>query len=221
MTDFNLINTRQHWIFDLDGTLSDPALGMVRCMNYALTKFDYSPKADGEITKFVGPPLEQVMQLITGSNDEAHITELTIAYRERYAEFGYKENSVYPGIFDMLQQLQQARIPLGVCTSKLEKYAIKVLENLELLRFFDFVSGASSAAPKAEQLEKLLHDNTIDSSALMIGDRAVDISAASSNGLASAGVLWGYGAYEELEAAAPEHLFKEPADLARQFLNGH
>lgn len=201
-------------IFDLDGTLTDPALGFVRCINYALTRFDYSPLAEKEITRHIGPPLEQTIQLLTGSDLESHVDEVTAAYRERYAELGYLENSVYPGIIDMLAALAEAGTRLGVCTSKHHLYAPKILQAFDLIDYFEFVSGAEGKVTKSQQLQKLLTEGTIDSSAVMIGDRAVDLTAAHANELKSAGVLWGYGDREELAAEQPEHLFSSPAELA-------
>ena len=200
-------------VFDLDGTLSDPALGFVRCMNYALTSFDYSPLPDADLTQHIGPPLEATIQKLTGSDDVAHVDALAATYRERYAELGYLENEIYPGINEMLSELVVSDIRLGVCTSKLHPYALKVLEAFELVDFFDFVCGARGKVSKAEQLKQLTEEKTIDSQAIMIGDRSVDLTAAHSNGLHSAGVLWGYGDFAELSAENPLHLFENPADL--------
>lgn len=201
-------------IFDLDGTLTDPALGVVRCMNYALTKFDYSPLPDAEITQHIGPPLEQTFELLSGSSNESHITELAAAYRERYGELGYKENTVYPGIINMLESLKDQSIRLAVCTSKLEINANRVLEQFQLLDYFEFVNGAVAPGPKGKQLAELLQQNLIDRSAIMIGDRHVDLRAARENKLASAAVLWGYGSEEELQAESPAFIFRSPEDLA-------
>ncbi len=203
-------------IFDLDGTLTDPALGVVRCMNYALTKFDYSPRPEQDITVHIGPPLELTLEKLSGSSDESHIDELAAAYRERYAEFGYRENTVYAGVTTMLEALRNQDTRLGVCTSKLQPYAIKVLETFELIDFFDFVCGTPGKMAKSQQLRELLENDTIDSRSIMIGDRNVDLQAAHSNGLQSAGVLWGYGDLTELNAEQPAHLFERPEQLAQQ-----
>lgn len=206
----------QTLIFDLDGTLMDPALGVVRCMNYALTTFDYMARPAHEITALIGPPLEYALQTLSGEEDEAKIQRLVDAYRERYAEFGIGENTVYPGIHNLLENLKDRGIPLGVCTSKLEKYAVKILNEFNLIEYFDFVSGTTGATfkeRKADQLADLLSKGAIESSALMIGDRAIDIEAAAENQLQGCGVLWGYGERHELEKSAPIYLISEPEDL--------
>jgi len=116
-------------IFDLDGTLTDPLTGIVRCMNYALSSHDHQVKSEQEIRPYIGPPLDVALSDLSGSTDEAHIKELVITYRERYGELGYSENVVYNGIYELLDTLQGQGFRMGVCTSKFEKYAIKVLSS--------------------------------------------------------------------------------------------
>lgn len=203
-------------VFDLDGTLTDPKVGIVRCMNYALTTFDYMARPEHEITPYIGPPLEQALQALSGEDDEFKIKQLVASYRERYGEFGFAENTVYPGIYELLEQLKDRNIPLGVCTSKLEKYAVKILQEFNLFDYFDFVSGVSGTSfnsPKADQLESLLGATSIDPRAIMIGDRGVDIIAANENNLDSCGVLWGYGNQEELDSAGANAIIETPDAL--------
>ena len=200
-------------IFDLDGTLSDPALGVVRCTNFALTSFDLSPRADHEITRHIGPPFEHTLALLSASDDEAHIAALAARYRERYAEFGFQENTLYPGVRETLAALKRRGSRLGVCTSKLIHYAIKILEMFDLIPFFDFISGPTATETKSQQLRELLHDKTIDPEALMIGDRPIGLQAAHDNQLQSAGVIWGYGDRRELESEQPAFLFASFPEL--------
>jgi len=207
-------------IFDLDGTLTDPVVGIVRCMNYALTMFDHPPRAEHEITPYIGPPLEIALQELSGSDDESYIKRLMATYRERYSEFGYAENTVYDGIYEMLESFREQEIPMGVCTSKFGKYAVKILEEFNLIEFFQFVSGGDYNVRKQDQLAELLQSKTIQTDSLMIGDREIDLSAARNNGLAGAGVLWGYGSEQELRAENPAFLFKSPDELIRDLSVG-
>lgn len=202
-------------IFDLDGTLSDPLTGILRCMNYALSSFDYQPVSEHEIKRFIGPPLEFALSELSGSKDDAHIAQLVATYRERYGELGYAENVVYPGVVELLTELKNSGYRMGVCTSKFEKYALKVLQNFELDGFFTFVSGSTAPGmSKADQLGALLISDTIEKNSLMIGDRDVDLSSARSNGLYCAGVLWGYGSREELAGHEPDFIAETPLQLA-------
>jgi len=193
-------------IFDLDGTLSDPALGIIRCMNFALTSYDYAPRSEQEITSYIGPPLEVALSELSGSTDESHLKELISKYRERYGEFGYAENELYPNIRELLKSLQNQGFRMGVCTSKLTIMAEKILDRFALGEYFDFVDGGDFGITKAMQLEKLTATKIVKTNSIMIGDRHVDIAAAKHNGLLSMGVLWGFGSEEELSEAAPDYI---------------
>ena len=206
-------------IFDLDGTLTDPLTGILRCMNYALSSHNHQIKSEQEIKPYIGPPLEVALSELSGSTDEAHIKELIATYRERYGELGYSENVVYDGIFELLDTLQGQGFRMGVCTSKFEKYAIKVLEEFKLDTYFSFVSGSGAyGTAKSDQLRDLLDTKTVLDSSLMIGDRYIDLTSAHKVGLRTAGVLWGYGSKEELAAEEPTFIAEVPADLSKTII---
>lgn len=205
----------QSLVFDLDGTLSDPFLGIYRCMNFALTSLGYHPRSEADIKAHIGPPLEQTISKFIDSKDETQIREMVEKYRERYGEFGYQENTLYPGITEMLRELKTLDIPMGVCTSKFRRNALKIIEMFELSEYFDFVSGPEFGMSKAQQLDLLIKDGTIPKNSLMIGDRAIDLTSAHENGLSSAGVTWGFGSEKELLAENPRFLFTSPAQLAQ------
>jgi len=202
-------------IFDLDGTLTNPLTGIVRCMNYALSSHDHQVKSEQEIRPYIGPPLEVALSDLSGSTDEAHIKELVTTYRERYGELGYSENVVYDGIYELLDTLQGQGFRMGVCTSKFEKYAIKVLEEFKLSKYFTFVSGSGAyGTTKSDQLRDLLDAKVALDSSLMIGDRYIDLTSAHSVGLRCAGVLWGYGSLKELTAEEPTFIAESPTQLS-------
>lgn len=202
-----------HLIFDLDGTLSDPAVGIGRSINYALAAFDHLPIADSEISRLIGPPLDQGFLSILGAATPAHLVELVAKFRERYGAVGYAENTLYAGIPEALQQLAAANIPLGVCTSKRADFAERILAMFGLRPLFDFVDGGDVGISKAQQLAALRAAGTISAKSIMIGDRAVDVAAARANGLGAVGVLWGHGTRQELLAAQPDRLLTSPSEL--------
>jgi phosphoglycolate phosphatase len=206
-------------IFDLDGTLTDPLTGIMRCMNYALSYHDHQPKSEHEIKPYIGPPLELALKELSGTEDESHVRELVSTYRERYGELGYAENTVYDGIYKLLDLLQANHTRMGVCTSKFEKYAIKVLKEFKLDHYFEFVSGSSYGITKSEQLIDLINNKVVPQNSLMIGDRGIDLIAARTAGMSGAGVLWGYGNREELAAEQPRFLFETPELLGDTLLS--
>lgn len=200
-------------LFDLDGTLSDPLLGVGRSINHALARFGHPEVPLEQMSACIGPPLEQSFRRLTGVQDEAHILALIGAYRERYGAIGYAENTLYPGVPEALQALSAAGMPMALCTSKRADFAAKVLDLFGLRPHFRFISGGDVGREKWQQIAELKAEDRIAAATLMIGDRAVDISAARRNGLDGAGVLWGHGSREELEAAQPRQLFQQPDEL--------
>ncbi len=205
-------------IFDLDGTLSDPSLGIVRCFNHALQTHGFTTVSERMIEREIGPPLDETFKKLVPGVDDASVTELITSYRERYADEGYAENKMYPGVPDALKELSDSRIPLGVCTSKRADFAEKILSLFGLKEYFSFVDGGDVGITKASQLAGLLHSKAIDGGAVMVGDRAIDIWSAQTNGLRSIGVLWGFGDYAELSAASPSYILDKVEELPRVFI---
>ena len=200
-------------LFDLDGTLSDPLVGIGRSINYALSHFGYPELPLSRLAVHVGPPLDQAFSSITGLRSSSALDGFVAKYRERYGEIGYSENVLYPGIPEALHSLASAGIRLAVCTSKRVDFAENILELFGLRSYFSFVCGGEIGTQKWQQIRDLLEKRAVGQSAVMVGDRAVDMSAAHRNGLHAAGVLWGYGSREELEAEQPCYLFSTPQDL--------
>ena len=200
-------------IFDLDGTLSDPLEGIGRSINYALTHFGYEPQEISEIGKYIGPPIDETFRAITGNSSK--INELVTKYRERYADVGYSENVLYPGIAEALLSLSDTNVSMGICTSKRKDFAEKILTMHGIAHHFCFISGGNTGIQKWQQIEWLLEKDTVRDSSIMVGDRAVDIIAAHKNGLQAAGTLWGYGSYKELSNEDPKYIFSSPVDLAK------
>ncbi len=200
-------------IFDLDGTISNPVVGFGRSINYALGAFGYPEIDDEELSQYIGPPLEATFRRVAPGASAAAILGLVAKYRERYGEVGYTENLVYPGIPEALQHLAAHGVQMGICTSKRVDFAERILTLFELRSHFAFVSGGDIGMGKDEQLRTLMEQKTVSRGAAMIGDRAVDMTAARTNGLRSIGVLWGHGSREELLGAVPDRLLESPTEL--------
>jgi phosphoglycolate phosphatase len=200
-------------MFDLDGTLSDPLVGIGRSINYALSSLGYQPLELAQLASHVGPPLDQAFRSITGEQSPARVSEFVARYRERYAEVGYSENVLYPGIREALARLSEAGLSLGVCTSKRVDFAERILDMFGLRSLFRTVSGGEIGIEKWQQIESLLGQGSIDKSTVMVGDRSVDLVAAHRNGMPAAGVLWGYGSRAELESERPRYILNSPSEL--------
>jgi len=200
-------------LFDLDGTISDPLVGIGRSMNYALQTMGYRSRAIQELSVYVGPPLDESFLAITGEKNQESIDRFVTLYRERYTEVGYTENVLYPGITAVLATLSEAGVEMGLCTYKRVDYAEQILDLFDIRRYFAFVNGGTIGAQKWEQIGGLKREGLVNSSTIMVGDRGADIIAANRNGIGSAGVLWGYGGRDELLNERPDYLISEPEEL--------
>ena len=205
-------------VFDLDGTLSDPSEGIVACVNHALKTCGYATRSHQEISAEIGPPLDVMFNKFIPGIAMPEIEKLVMHYRERFATDGFAENQMYEGISEALQSLQDSGFALGVCTSKPEPAARKILKHFDLIKYMGFVSGGDIGVRKQSQLEKLLASGTIDTQAVMIGDRGVDLSAAHNNGLRSVAVRWGFGEDAELAAEKPALTLDGVGELKASFL---
>lgn len=207
----------QYLLFDLDGTLTDPGLGITNSVMYALQKFDINVEDRTSLYKFIGPPLRVSFETFYGFSGEK--SDLAIQYyREYFKEKGLYENEVYDGITDLLIQLKEQGKSLIVATSKPEPFAIEILRHFKLYDYFDFVAGATmdeSRNTKADIIKYALEHCNIHekSSAVMIGDREHDILGAKENELDSIGVLFGYGSLDELKKAGATFIAKNPMDI--------
>ncbi|MBL1419388.1 MAG: HAD-IA family hydrolase [Alphaproteobacteria bacterium] len=200
-------------IFDLDGTLADPQLGYVNSINYALKTHGLPLQTAENMAQYIGPPLDQTM-LVLADDDPQLAEKLIVSYRENYTLTGYQENLVYDGIEEVLQKLyDMPNIRLGVCTSKREDFAIRILKMHGLFDFFEFVSGANEGTSKSQQLAALLASGKAPKNSIMIGDRLYDMRAAKNNQLDKAGVLWGFGSADELNEYNPQFIFDQPHQL--------
>jgi phosphoglycolate phosphatase len=206
---------RAELVFDLDGTISDPAPGIARCVNYALRACGFAEVSEADIARFIGPPLDQAFEILVPNPNASALKLLVEKYRERYIEIGYAENALYDGMPEALQRLSGAGVALGVCTAKRADVAEKILEMFGIAGYFSFVDGGDVGVPKARQLARLLGAGCLASAAQMIGDRAVDIEAARANGLGSVGVLWGHGTGDELADAGADILLRHVGELPR------
>lgn len=200
-------------IFDLDGTLTNPELGFVNSINYALKAFNLPPQKTADLAKYIGPPLDQTMSILA-NGDEALCEKLMVSYRGCYSETGFQENVVYDGIADILKKLyDNPNIRIGVCTSKRQDFAIRILKMHGLFDYFEFVSGANDGTSKSQQLANLLEIGKAPKNSIMVGDRLYDMRAATNNKLDKAGVLWGFGERAELEEYKPQYIFEKTTQL--------
>ncbi len=201
-------------IFDLDGTLTDSAPGIMACTRYALEKLNRPALDEATLRRFMGPPLAESFMIHCGMNAE-EAQAATEVYRERYIPIGWQENAVFAGIRHLLKSLKEQGVYLAVATGKPEKTSLKILEHFHLLQYFDAVAGPRDSdlhADKAALIGRVLPGGK---RAVMIGDTVVDIKGAKQAGIDSVAVLWGYGENADLLAAKPTHVAENMTELCR------
>lgn len=200
----------QNLLFDLDGTLTDPGLGITNSVAYALNKFGITVSDRSALFSFIGPPLiESFMRFYSFSREDA---ERAVAYyREYFSEIGIFENTPYEGIHSTLEQLRSSGKRLFVATSKPEVYARRITDHFSLTPYFEYIAGASFDETRSEKWDVIRYAlDTCElrdkSRTVMIGDRKHDMLGAQKTGLDAIGVLWGYGDREELASAGATHI---------------
>ena len=205
-----------HALLDLDGTLTDPALGITSCIAYALARLNVVVPPASELHFAIGPPLRGTFATLVGTDDAIIIEQAMVFYRERFADVGLFENDIYEGVPEMLATLKARNIALLLATAKPHGYARRILTHFDMLAPFDAIYGSELDGlrqHKGDLLAYLIDQERIDpQNTVMIGDRHHDIDAARANGCHSIGVTYGYGSAAELAHA--DRLCGSPALIA-------
>lgn len=209
-------------LFDLDGTLTDPAEGIVNALVYALEKLGVEAINRQELLRFIGPPLADSFSEIYGFDEEK--TEITIKYyREYFASKGIFENQIYEGIPELLTTLKAHGYNVIMATSKPEKFALEIAKHFKISGDFDFIAGATldeRRNKKSDVIAYALKTCHISADqAVMVGDRKFDIAGAKLNGLEAIGMLYGYGNVSELKEAGAVKIVASVAELSNYLLN--
>jgi len=206
---------RRHALFDLDGTLTDPRIGILRCIHHALDHLDFPAPLDAELETWIGPPLYDSFFKLLRTPELA--AEALNSYRERFARIGLIENAPYPGITECLQRIQNDCDSIYVVTSKPTLFARPILEHFSLRHYFDGVYGShldGSMTDKAALIAHVLQVEALEPRAtIMIGDRKHDVIGAKANAVRPIGVLWGYGSRQELASAGADVFCSSPERL--------
>ena len=210
-------------LFDLDGTITDPKVGITKSVQHALRYFNINVENPDDLCCFIGPPLRGAFREYYGFS-EADANKAVEIYREYFTEKGIFENILYPGMKDLLIKLKAQNKTLILATSKAAVFAERILKHFGIYELFNFISGAELNGERSEKFEVIayaLEKNNIKDldSCIMVGDRKHDIIGAKKAGIESVGVLYGYGSVEELTEAEPTYIAKNIDELAELFLN--
>jgi phosphoglycolate phosphatase len=206
----------QNLLFDLDGTLIDGSETISTCVHYALDRVGVSANVDTSIEALIGSSLLDIF-CNSFAMPEEQAEAAIFHYREHFDRLGQAGTQVYPGVRNVLSDLQNAGFQLFIATVKPTSIAEKVLSDLQLKTYFDGVAGSSmnhERRKKADIIAHALHKHELDPlQSMMIGDRAQDVTGAQDNGLFSVAVTYGFGTREELDAAGPDHMVDHSLEI--------
>lgn len=212
----------RHLLFDLDGTLTDPVVGITRSVAHALRRCGYRAPAPEALRWVVGPPLRASFARLADTDEQDAIDALIAAYRERFAPVGIGENAVYPGIPELLADCAEAGCRLALATSKPAVFARKILRHFGLHQHFATVAGSYLDGRRADKADVVRHALRLldarPADAVMVGDRTQDVAGARACGVEAIGVRWGYAEAGELEAAGPVAVCGAVGELRRLLL---
>jgi len=213
----------EYILFDLDGTLTDPKLGITSSVQYALRALGIEEPSLDKLEVFIGPPLTDSFREFYGL-DEEQMTTAVDKYRERFATQGIFENEIYPGIPQMLADLKAKGKKLAIASSKPTLFVEQILEHFEIRKYFDDVVGSNmdgTRGRKEEVVEEALHrmlpagmtPAKKRDAVAMVGDRKFDIEGAAAHGITSVGVSFGYAPEGELEQAGADYIVNSVQSL--------
>lgn len=209
---FNII------LFDLDGTLTDPKLGITSCVQYALEAIGCPEPDNNRLIPFIGPPLKEMFMSYCNV-DEAAGEFLVARYRERFSTIGMFENEIYEGIKELLISLKQAEKKLALATSKPQIFSEKILEYFDIKEYFDVIVGSelngrrTNKADVIGEVIKQFGEEFDVNLAVMAGDRKYDVIGAREHGIRSIGVAYGYGGRNELTCAKADYIVESVSEL--------
>lgn len=211
---------KKYILFDLDGTLTDPKIGICTCVQYALESFGISEPDLDKLEPFIGPPLiDSFMDFYDMSKEDAQ--KAVDKYRERFSVTGLFENKVYGGIMHMLKTLKKHGFNLAVASSKPQVFVERILEHFHMAKYFDVVVGSNLDGTKTDKaeiiddaLKKLFKGEKVNKDLIyMVGDRKFDCIGAQKKGIECVAVAYGYGDFEELVEAHADYIVFTPKEL--------
>ncbi|HJA93925.1 MAG TPA: HAD hydrolase-like protein [Candidatus Eisenbergiella merdipullorum] len=219
-----------HILFDLDGTLTDPKLGITGCAQYALHELGIEEPDLDKLEVFIGPPLVDSFIEFYGM-DRKTADRAVEKYRERFAVAGIYENELYPGMQEMLSDLKAAGCRLAVASSKPEPFVKRILEHFEIAEYFDEAVGSGldgSLGQKEDVVREALRrlfggspsgdGDAFRETTVMVGDRKYDVTGARAAGLRCVGVSFGYAQPGELEEAGAWRIAQDVESLEKILL---
>lgn len=208
-------------LFDLDGTITDPKIGITKSFQYALQHFGIQVDNLDALEPVIGPPLKKSFSEFYHLSEE-QIESAIEKYRERFSTVGLYENEIYDGMENLLKELSEVGYILEIASSKPTVFVEKICEHFKIKQYFTHIVGSfldgrrgekEEVVEEAIRLSKATPDHII-----MVGDRIYDVIGAHKKGIAVIGVSYGYGGRQELEEAGADVIVDTVAQLREELL---
>jgi phosphoglycolate phosphatase len=209
-------------LLDLDGTLTDPKVGITTSARYGLNKIGHPIADDVNLDWIIGPPLKASLAKILNVDINDDLAEQALlGYRERFSVIGLYENEVYPTVAETLTALTAKHYRLFLATAKPTIYAKQILEHFNLAEFFTGIYGSELTGERTNKGELICYilaqEKLNPHECMMVGDREYDILGARKNAINAIAVEYGYGTSEELDHANAAHRIQKFSDLLKYF----
>ncbi len=221
MGKLRIMATYSHLIFDLDGTLINSKEGLLNSLNYMLRQMGLNLNGSDIVDQLIGPPIQSGLKNVLGFDDRQIDLGVRL-FREYYGQRGMFEGQLYPGVIELLAELQAAGKKLYLATSKSDRFMVAVIRHFELDRYLDDYQGAGEGGKhtKAGIITQLLERNQLQPSEriVMIGDTKYDIVGGKANEISTIGVGYGFGDLNELISLQPDYFAEDMDDLTEYLL---
>ncbi len=208
---------RTIYLFDLDGTLTDPQEGITKSIRYALDAFGIQEEDASKLMRFIGPPIRDAFREYYDFTEE-EAEQAVAKFREYFSVKGIFENVPYDGVVQALKRLKEEGLTLAIATSKATVYAKQIAEHFEFAQYFDFIAGCEMDGTRSRKSEVIQYaldavDPKRQRPVVMIGDREHDVIGAKEMGIDGVGVTWGYGSRKELQEAGAKWIVDTAEEL--------
>jgi phosphoglycolate phosphatase len=205
-------------IFDLDGTLVDSLPGIAASLNRSLELHGLPAHSNAAVRSFVGNGVRMLVQrAVPAGTDPASIDSLVALFKKDYDQSWKSGTQAYPGITNLLNDLQRAGYPLAVLSNKTHEFTVSMVAGVFPIIHFGKVLGQREGTPqKPHPAGAFLIAETLGfkpEHCVFIGDSTVDLETARNADMPAIAVLWGYHDRAKLLAAGAERLIEDPSEL--------
>jgi len=209
-------------VWDFDGVVVDTSRDIANAGNYALRKLGLPEQPVETLASYIGGGAEPLVRKMLGGRAEELFAQALPLLLNRYKEYPFQDTTLYPGMREVLEHYARAGKRMGIATNKVQPITLRILQGLEIERYFDALIGPEDVTQRKPHPEAVL--KTLDAlrtpagRAVMIGDTAADIGAGKAAGTVTVGVTYGYGSREEVAGAGPDLLIDSAAELLEHIL---